>query len=440
MNDVAAAAPLVVRALQAWYGGDPYARATGLYSYDDPALAVRRPNWHDRSGAGRNLGNGLLAAAGLRSRVQVRSRWWNSANAITAVIGYMAVTGDRSYTGPVVANTFARAPGTRRPVYRNPVSFARPHLRLDRYQGFRNGFYDDEGWWALAWMAAYDLTGDERYLAAAGDIFGDMAGGWDDFLGGGIYWGKCDGAPDRDGAVAVPRGWAGGYKNAIANELFIAVAAGLALRCRHGDAAGAGHGDHLRWALRGWEWFSSPPPRGIAMINQAALVNDSPSPSGVNDNTRSIWSYNQGVILGALCDLGELTGDDGYVGWAGRIADAFTRNPCRASARPPASGVIDRILHEHNDCRPDGSALPGPPSVDGTLFKGIFVRNLARLYRSTPKAAYRDYLLRNAGSALAYANEQFQFGCNWAAPVDVADFVRQTAALDLVNAALLVSA
>jgi hypothetical protein len=45
----------------------------------------------------------------------------------------------------------------------------------------------------------------------------------------------------------------------------------------------------------------------------------------------------------------------------------------------------------------------------------------------------------NAESALAHADDRYQFGCNWAAPVDVADFVRQTSGLDLVNAALLVS-
>jgi len=77
--------------------------------------------------------------------------------------------------------------------------------------------------------------------------------------------------------------------------------------------------------------------------------------------------------------------------------------------------------------------------VDGTLFKGIFVRNLARLYLKAPRAAYREFLLANARSALAQVNEHHQFGGNWAAPVDVADFVRQTAGLDLVNAALRVS-
>ena len=255
MQDVKTAAPLVARALHQWYGADPYARKTGLYSYDDPSLAV---DWKDSSRFGRNLANSALALTGQRDRAQVMARWWDSANAITAVIDYMAVTGDRSYLGPVVENTFRRAPGTRRPVYRRRVSWSRPYLRLRNYQGFINGFYDDEGWWALAWISAYDLTGDENYLAAASDIFQDMAGAWDDFWGGGIYWGKHDGTPDRGGIVAVPRGWNGGYKNAIANELFIAVAAALGLRYRSSpDTDPVGY---ARWAARGWEWFSSPPP------------------------------------------------------------------------------------------------------------------------------------------------------------------------------------
>ena len=266
------------------------------------------------------------------------------------------------------------------------MSRSRPYFRLQNYQGFINGFYDDEGWWALAWISAYDLTGDENYLAAANDIFQDMAGGWDDFWGGGIYWGKCDGFRGPRGRRRGPARLArAAYKNAIANELFITVAAALGLRYRRRNPSGTDHAGYARWAVRGWEWFSSPSPQGIAMINEASLVNDSPGRHGVNNNTESVWSYNQGVILSGLRDLSELAGDEAYLGWAEKIADAFTGNPCRASSRPPASGVINGILHEHDDCRPDGGARAVPPSVDGTLFKGIFVRNLARLYLKTPR-------------------------------------------------------
>src|ERR1700758_897890 len=152
MRDPSAAAPLAVRALQQWYGADPYSRDKGIYSYHDPALDAHWADWGSRSQIGRNLVNTAIALTGQRHRIQDTARWWNSANAITAVIGYMSVTGDRSYLKSVVENTFTKAPGVHRPVAR--VSLARPLavLRRTSYPGFINGFYDDEGWWALAWI------------------------------------------------------------------------------------------------------------------------------------------------------------------------------------------------------------------------------------------------------------------------------------------------
>jgi len=449
MQDIKAVAPQVVQALQQWYGADPYGQRFGLYSHHDPFMDVHWRNSKNLRQAGRNFVNSAIALTAQRNRVQDTTTWWISANAINAVIDYMLITGDRSYLTSVVENTFTRAPGAHRPVKARGF-LSQPFFppRGPFYTGFTNSYYDDEGWWALAWIDAYDLTGKMDYLTAATEIFQDMTGAWDDQWGGGIYWGKHNGQPDRAGAGAVPHGWAGPYKNAIANALFIAVAAALGTRYLGRNPAGTDHSDYLDWALRGWKWFSSPHPDGVAMINEASLVNDSPNNRGMNDNTESIWSYNQGVILSGLSDLTGLTGDGTYLSWAAKIADTFIKTPLyvvprstkRPASPPSQSGVIDGILHEYNDCHENGGPLSqgAEPGIGTTIFKGIFVRNLAKLHAKTGKASYGQFILANARSALSHTNSAHQFGCNWSAPVDAADFVRQTAGLDLVNAALLV--
>ena len=108
--------------------------------------------------------------------------------------------------------------------------------------GFLNDYYDDEGWWALAWIGAYDLTKNTQYLSQAQTIFADMykvfgkencstnAGG----TTGGIWW-------DRKQT----------YVNAIANELFLSVAASLANRVK-----GSTNPNYLSIARQQWSWFN----------------------------------------------------------------------------------------------------------------------------------------------------------------------------------------
>jgi predicted alpha-1,6-mannanase (GH76 family) len=296
--------------------------------------------------------------------------WWNAANALTAVIAYTRVTGDQAFAG-VIETTFRRAP--------------RKHAE------FVNSYYDDNGWWGLAWVSAHDLTGDPRYLDAARVIFAATAAGWDDTFGGGVWWSR-----DRT------------YKNAIPNELFLTLAARL-----HQGAAGPA-GGYLDWAEKTWAWF-----RASGMIGPSGLVNDGLTAGGAS-NGGTTWTYNQGVILGGLAALHEITGDAAYLEHGAAIADAALA----ALARPPG------ILTEPHE------AATRNRDQDRPQFKGIFVRNLHDFYRVSPRPAYRAFIQRNARSIVtSNQNGRGQFGLRWAGPFDRADAARQSSALDALIAA-----
>ncbi len=293
--------------------------------------------------------------------------WWNSANALTAVIQYSQRTGEGGYRN-VIETTFRRAQRV------NP--------------GFSNLYYDDDGWWALAWIAAFDLTGEVRYLDLARALFAGMAAGWDDVCGGGLWWTRRK-----------------TYKNAIPNELFLLIAGRLHQR----------GGDYLDWALREWEWFEA-----SGMIGAAGLVNDGLTADCAN-NGRTTWTYNQGVVIGGLAVLYEITGDDAYLARAEAIAAAALRD----LTVPPG------ILTE------PGERQTARRDRDRPQFKGIFVRHLYELYRHRPRSAYRDFILANATSLWQNSrNHRNQLGLSWTGPFDRADAVRQSSALDALTAAV----
>jgi predicted alpha-1,6-mannanase (GH76 family) len=295
--------------------------------------------------------------------------WWNAANALTAVISYAQHTGDAGHT-PAVATTFRRA--------------RRGH------PDFVNTFFDDNGWWGLAWVAAYDLTGESAYLDAARTIFARNLAGWDGVCGGGMWW-----STKRT------------YKNAITNELFITLAAQLHQRT-------PGDQEYLSWALRDWEWLTA-----RALIGPDGLVNDGLT-ADCGNNGGTAWTYNQGVILGGLAALYDITGDRNYLRHGEFIADAALTRLTGAAG----------ILTEPCELTDDGC------NGDGTQFKGIFVRYLHEFYARSGRRAYRDFLLANADSVWDRGrNPEDQFGLHWGGPFDRADASRQSSALEVLTAA-----
>ncbi|MCD8072977.1 MAG: glycoside hydrolase family 76 protein [Alistipes sp.] len=276
--------------------------------------------------------------------------WWNSANIATALIRYGAVTGDSARVIPSIRDVFKRAP--------------------EQAADFINDYYDDQGWWILAWIDAYNLTGDEPFLQMARITFADMAGGWSEECGGGIYWKK----PAQ-------------YKNAIANNLFTLCAARL--------FKATAEDEYFQWADKNLDWFL-----GSGMIN--------PKTGLVDDGTRDCLptdgryhTYNQGVAIAALTEMYILTGQVEYLETARSIADAAIAQMVNG----------DGILME-----PYEPAL----NADAIQFKGIFMRHLGMLYSVTGEALYGDFIAANARSIIEtdYDPTTGAFGGLWYGPFD----------------------
>jgi len=304
--------------------------------------------------------------------------WWNSANAITVLVDYSRATHSAQYLD-AVANTFSKAS--------NAYGIT----------NFINDSNDDEGWWALAWIDAYDLTKKPEYLAMAQTIFADMTTQWDTTTcGGGVWWSK-----DLKHSA---------YKNAITNELFLDIAASLANRATHGPQKA----EYLSWAQREWKWFQA-----SGMINSDNMINDglnATNPAACTNNRQTTWTYNQGVILGGLVELSRADHDSALLSKAREIADAT---------------MIKLVTQAGILKEPPGG---GP---DLPQFKGVLMRNLARLNRAAPRVEYKRFADTNADSI--WSNDQganYKFGNYWQGPCDSFDGTRQTSALDALIAAV----
>jgi predicted alpha-1,6-mannanase (GH76 family) len=309
---------------------------------------------------------------------QTPTGWWNAANAITVLVDYSRATNTTQYL-TAVSNTFNNA---------NTANGS---------TNFITSANDDEAWWALAWVDAYDLTKTASYLTMAQTIFADMTTQWDTTTcGGGVWWSK-------DLTTSA-------YKNAITNELFLKLAAALANRVTDPTQKA----QYLAWAQKEWQWFSA-----SGMINSQNMINDglnAANPAACTNNGQTTWTYNQGVILGGLVELYNADKDTTLLPKAQAIASAAMTNLVTSSG----------VLHE--------PSMSGP---DGPQFKGIFIRNLVELNSAAPNAQYKAFVDTNANSI--WNNDQganYQFGVYWEGPYDSTDGTRQTSALDALIAAV----
>jgi predicted alpha-1,6-mannanase (GH76 family) len=302
-----------------------------------------------------NSGTGLIDAEG----------WWQSAVALTAVETYEQTTGDTSYDY-AISGAF----------------------NDNRSGNFENAYLDDTGWWALAWVRAYDITGAAAYLQMAETDANYIHGYWDSTCGGGIWWSTAK-----------------TYKNAIENELFLELAAELHNRIP-GDTT------YLGWANSEWSWFS-----GSGLINGSHLIDDGLTSNCTISSTTN-WTYNQGVILAGLSALYQAGGNTALLTTAESIANA-------ARSALTENGILVE------PCEPSNCGADGP------AFKGIFVRDLRTLATIAKTTAYNAFFQAQATSIDDNdTNSAGQIGLDWSGPVANTTATSQASGAEALVAAL----
>lgn len=226
-------------------------------------------------------------------------------------------------------------------------------IKETNQNSYTNDYYDDMEWLALACVRAYDATSDSEYLDVAKLLWTDIKTGLNDNQGGGIAWRKTQ--PD--------------YKNTPAN------APAIILACRLYKLES--ESEDLQLAKTLYSWLKSTlidPSTGVAW-------------DGINRNQdgqidKWMFTYNQGVFMGAGLELFSLTNEQTYLNDAVRNAD-----------------------HVINDVQfLPGGVMKDEGNGDGGLFKGILVRYLTQMAKSgsvpsSSRDKYKSVIRFNAKTA-----------------------------------------
>jgi hypothetical protein len=193
-------------------------------------------------------------------------------------------------------------------------------------------YYDDNAWVGLDLLHAYEVTSNSSYLTLAQDEFNFVISGWDtsttDGCPGGIFWEDV----------------ANSQRNATANGGNAELGAQLYLLTNNTQ--------DLTWSKRIYKWSVT------CLGTSSGLYDDHVEPNGTVDTT--IWSYNQGVMVGAGVLLNKATGTASYLSQAERTANA-------AVAYFGSGSVLDN---------------------QGTAFDAIYFRDLFLLNQVAPNSAY----------------------------------------------------
>ena len=279
--------------------------------------------WHPRFG--------IYQRSPGRRRLAVRLEWdyWIQAHALDVTVDAAARTGSTALRDRIRAHVAG----------------------IVRRNGGRivNRYYDDMAWMAIALLRADEVAGADT-SALVRELWTDIRAGWDEKHGG-IVWRRDDPRP---------------YTNAPANGPAAILAARL--HRRYGDPA------DLDWARRIAGWLQE------SLVDPGSgIVWDGTHPYEDQNVDRTVWTYNQGTVVGAEVQLWQLTGDRAHLDRARRTVTA--------------------TLSRYGE-----SGFPTEGAGDGSVFKGILARYLGDLVKADPEGSQRVRVaLASSGTTVAAA-------------------------------------
>lgn len=258
---------------------------------------------------------------------------------------------------------------------------------------FRNEYYDDMEWNALAILRVYSATKDAKFKDAALQIWGYIKEGWtDNEAGGGIRWRE----------VGTGGAWS---KNACSNGPACILAARIYQEF--------GDDKDREWAMKIYNWEKS------TLFTNNGMVLDNIDNQG---NISSwVFTYNQGTFVGSAVELHRITNEKAYLNDAVKAADY----------------TISSLV--------SNSILKSEGTGDGGLFKGIFVRYFAQLIQQErldagDKRRYLQFLQLNAETLWNKGTNQSicLFGPDWSvSPGSSSGLTENTSGCMLTEAAAL---
>lgn len=254
-----------------------------------------------------------------------------------------------------------------------------------------NDFYDDMGWLGLSTLRAYNFSKDDDQLQIVKTLWQEILTGMNDIEGRSLAWAKHR----RH------------FKNTPANGP--AIILGLRLARATNDSK------YRDTAVMLYNWLRS------TLVNPlTGMVWDGISPPDKGGLEKAVYTYNQGLFIGAAVEMYQDTREAKYLEDAVKTA----KNAMRSNQVSPA-GIL----------KAEGQG-------DGGLFKGIFVRYFTLLLQNpdleqNDRRLLYNFLLKNAQTmnTQGMSNQNGLINYDWTRrPSGTIDLSTQLSGMMLVEA------